>query len=89
MRWGGARLLYLNYDGVRGVPERGCSRGWQPLEWVNGGESARGVGAPSRLGRTAPIFNDQEAKSDLGLTILTTGKIVQMAIDFNWNLYKN
>ena len=50
------------------------------------------MGAPSRLGRTAPIlpiFNDQEAKSDLGLTILTTGKIVQMAIDFNWNLYKN
>ena len=30
VRWGGARLLYLNYDGVRGVPERGCSRGWQP-----------------------------------------------------------
>ena len=54
------------------------------------GERERGgVGAPSRLGRTAPIFNDQEAKSDLGLTILTTGKIVQMAIDFNWNLYKN
>ena len=51
-----------------------------------------GWGAPSRSGRTAPIlpiFNDQEAKSDLGLTILTTGKIVQMAIDFNWNLYKN
>ena len=57
------------------------------------GERERGgVGAPSRSGRTAPIlpmFNDQEAKSDLGLTILTTGKIVQMAIDFNWNLYKN
>ena len=50
------------------------------------GERERGgVGAPSRSGRTAPIlpiFNDQEAKSDLGLTILTTGKIVQMAIDF-------
>ena len=54
------------------------------------GERERGgVGAPSLSGRTAPIFSDQEAKSDLGLTILTTRKIVQMAIDFNWNLYKN
>lgn len=94
VRWGGARLLYLNYDGVRGVPERGCSRGWQPPrmgQW-RGERERGGVGAPSRSGRTAPIlpiFNDQEAKSDLGLTILTTGKIVQMAIDFNWNLYKN
>ena len=72
VRWGGARLLYLNYDGVRGVPERGCSRGWQPPrmgQWR--GECERGgVGPPSRSGRTAPIlqnFNDQEAKSDLGL----------------------
>ena len=73
-------------------PSGGVRGGGNPLEWVNGGESASGVGAPSRSGRTAPIlpiFNDQEAKSDLGLTILTTGKIVQMAIDFNWNLYKN
>ena len=32
VRWGGARLLYLNYDGVRGVPERGpISKGTKPI----------------------------------------------------------
>ena len=60
MRWGGARLLYLNYDGVRGVPERGCSRGWQPPrmgQW-RGERKRGGVGGPLSLRSHRADFAD-------------------------------